>query len=106
MSVRVSQRGGYQRSYDQRVERGGSLAPERRGASNMRPSLGSNQCVCARCSEGFSSVSAFDYHQSLNPATGVECWEPSSIGMTRNKYGWWGRGGMSDDVIRQRQGDE
>ena len=103
MGTNGEPKGSYRRSHDQRVERGGKLSSENRGETNMTPSVGSNQCICARCGEGFSSVSAFDYHQLLNPRTGVECWEPSSIGMTKNKHGWWGRGGMPEGVIRERR---
>lgn len=48
--------------------------------------LGTSRCQCNRCGLVFSTVNAFDGHQTLNADGTVQCWEPASIGLVERVF--------------------
>lgn len=56
---------------------------------------GGSRCVCIGCGDGFNSVYAFDRHQVMEGGESV-CRDPATLGMVRNKDGWWVTGMMPD----------
>jgi hypothetical protein len=61
----------------------------KRNTGTLRTSIGTGNCICGQCGHGFMSLTGFDKHQTLDANGGVICWSPESIGMVRNKHGWW-----------------
>lgn len=48
-------------------------------------------CDCAHCGQAFSCVTAFDAHIRIGDGSfaSVECRDPASAGLRRNRYGLW-----------------
>lgn len=59
------------------------------GGLRLSPGRGMGNCICGQCGHGFLSVTGFDKHQTQDADGGVMCWSPESLGMSRNKRGWW-----------------
>lgn len=84
-----------------RIANGGKVIAHRNGGviastdfrhsnqGHLRPAHGTGQCVCGQCGHGFYSLFGFDKHQTLDSDGSVICWDPASLGMVRNKTGWW-----------------
>jgi hypothetical protein len=67
---------------------------------------GTSRCQCNRCGVVFSTVDAFDRHQTLTIDGVVQCWEPSSIGLvSRVVVSKHKKRPVPDQVVWGRPGD-
>lgn len=60
-----------------------------RNRGQLRPGIGTGNCICGQCGHGFLSLTGFDRHQTQDADGYVMCWDPESLGMVRNKRGWF-----------------
>ena len=70
-------------------------------------------CECAGCGRAFTSVSAFDRHQSADyrSAHPVTCHDPAARGLAVNQHGRWslppsGRSGRPGERSRMETGEQ
>lgn len=75
-----------------KIEQGGVPIPRNNSIVLYEFTPGSKRCQCMRCGHVFSSITSFDAHQTLNEEGGIQCWEPSSVGLVC-RDGVWGQAG-------------
>ena len=69
-----------------------------------RPRDGSRRSHCAGCHHTFTSVSAFDRHQTLND--GSHCHDPAERGLIQRPDGVWRHPGERPEGLIPPQGDD
>ena len=69
-----------------------------------RPRDGSRRSHCAGCHRTFTSVSAFDRHQTLND--GSHCHDPAIRGLIQRPDGVWRHPGERPEGLISPQGDD
>ena len=68
------------------------------------PRDGTRRSHCAGCHETFTSVSAFDRHQTLND--GSHCHDPATRGLIQRPDGVWRHPGERPEGLIPHQGDD